>query len=295
MLTGTMTAAAQMISITQPAVSRLIVDLEAKIGFALFDRRGKQVEPTSQARALLVEVERAFVGLRHIQAFAEDLRKGQVGSLRIAALPAVAAGFLPRFVAHYSRTRPNLTIALEGLSSNEIRDGLAAGRFDVGITAYHVGLTAFPHQRSSLTITPLGDGAVVLMPADHRLAARPVLRAEDLRDEQMILYSRFALGPHPVEIALGRYATRASIVTALTTIACVLVSEGAGIAIVDRFSAGEFNGRGLVTRPFYPASVIATALVHSNERALSPVAQEFHAAFLDHARRYLEQTGSICP
>ncbi len=76
MLAGTMTAAAEAIRISQPAVSRLIRDLELELGLALFNRRGNLIELTEQARALLSQVERSFVGLEQIRAFAVGLREG---------------------------------------------------------------------------------------------------------------------------------------------------------------------------------------------------------------------------
>jgi DNA-binding transcriptional LysR family regulator len=282
MLTGAMTAAAEIIHVTQPAVSRLIRNLEAELDLALFDRRGNHVLPTAQAHALLAEVERSFVGLRQIRDFAEDLRTGQGGSLKIAALPALATGFLPRFIAKFTRERPRLKVMIDGLPSPMIRDGVVAGQFEIGFTA-------FPFQRHSLTITPLGDGAVVAMPPNHRLSGHPVVRSRDLRDENLILLTRFRSGVGPVEVALQSVARRAPIETPLATIACILVTEGMGVAIVDPFSASEFVGNGLVIRPFEPALIIGSALVHSSERALSVIALEFRDAFLEHVRRYLAQ------
>ncbi len=288
MLTGAMTAAAEVIHVTQPAVSRLIRDLEAELGLELFHRGGNHVVPTPQAHALLAEVDRSYIGLRQIRDFAEDLRTGQGGSLKVAALPTLAAGFLPRFVAKFSRERPRLKIVIDGLPSPMIRDGVVAGQFEIGFTA-------FPFQRHTLTITPLGDGAVVAMPPNHRLAAQAVVRSGDLHDENLILLTRFRSGVQPIEVAWQAVAHRAPIETPLTTIACVLVTEGAGIAIVDRFSASEFAGKGLVIRPFEPSWIIGSALIHSSERALSVIAQDFRDAFLVHVRRYLAAAEYLNP
>jgi len=288
MLTGAMTAAAEVIHVTQPAVSRMIRDLEAELDLTLFHRGGNQVVPTAQARALLAEVERSFIGLRQISDFARDLRTGHGGSLRIAALPALSTGFLPRFIAAFGRERPRLGIMIDGLPSTLIRDGVVAGRFDIGVTAY-------PFQRQSLSIAPLGDGAVVAVPPTHRLAGQLVVRLADLHQETLILISRFRSGVEPVAVALQSVARRASIETPLATIACVLVTEGMGVAVVDPFSASEFIGKGLVIRPFEPAAIIGSALVHSSERELSVIAREFRDAFLEHARRYLAQAEYLSP
>lgn len=286
MLTGAMTAAAERLHVSQPAVSRLIRDLEAELGFPLFHRRGNVVEPTAQAHALQVEVERAFVGLEQIRAFAEGLRTGQGGWLRVAALPAVAAGFLPRFVAGFSRERPQLRLLVDGLPSLEVRSRVAAGQVDVGIVAY-------PFQDGSLVVTPLEDGTVVALPEGHRLAGRAVVSADDLREERLVLLSRFATGRHPIDVALQSASRRQPVETPLATVACVLVQEGMGVAVVDAFSASEFVGKGLVLRRFEPPWAIGTALVHSGDRALSSAAQEFHDAFRRHARSFLRHAGFL--
>jgi DNA-binding transcriptional LysR family regulator len=285
MHTGAMTAAAEIIHVTQPAVSRLIRDLEAELGFALFDRRGNLVSPTSHARALLTEVERSFIGLGQIRAFAENLRTGQGGSVRVAALPAVAAGFLPRFAAKFSQHRPNLKISIDGLPSPAIRDKAVTGQLDIGITA-------FPFHNASLVITPLGDRAVVAMPNGHRLAGLKVIRATDLRDEQLILLTRFTARGHPVDVALQSTSKRSPIETPLATMACFLVAEGLGIAIVDPFSASEFLDKGLSLRPFEHSWVLGSAIVHSSERVLSVAASEFKTMFLDQAARFLAEFNS---
>ena len=75
--------------------------------------------------------------------------------LKIAALPALASGFLPRFVAGFSRNRPQVRIVVDGMSSPEIRDRVSAGNVDIGITAY-------PYSRDSLITTALYDSAVVV-------------------------------------------------------------------------------------------------------------------------------------
>jgi len=243
----------------------------------------------------LVEVERSFVGLRQINAFAGDIRSGRGGTLRIAVLPAMAAGFAPRFIADFCRGRPNLKVSIYGLPSPTIRDRVTGGDLDLGIAGFPVGPargyswspTDAPlrFQRGSLTIIPFDDEAVLALPIDHRLAGQRVVRAEDLTDENLILLNKDVR--HPINIALQSVRHRQVIDTELSTIACALVSEGIGVAIVDPFSAAEFVGRGLVLRPFEPTFTVGTAIVHSTDRTLSLIAREFLTAFLDHTHQFL--------
>lgn len=71
---GSVTAAARALSVSQPAVSRLIGDLEAGLGFPLFERRAGKLYPTPDARNLASEVERMFYGLERLERFARDMR-----------------------------------------------------------------------------------------------------------------------------------------------------------------------------------------------------------------------------
>src|SRR5689334_87297 len=97
MLSGSVTAAAGMIGVTQPAVSRLVRDLQGILKMPLFEKRGTGLVPTAAATALYTEVERSFVGLDRITDAAEEIRTRRAGMLRVAALPALANGFMPRF------------------------------------------------------------------------------------------------------------------------------------------------------------------------------------------------------
>ncbi len=65
--TGSVTEAAAMLRISQPAVSRLIADLETEVGFQLFQRSGRVLVPTEEARLLVIEVRQAVSGMEHFK------------------------------------------------------------------------------------------------------------------------------------------------------------------------------------------------------------------------------------
>lgn len=288
MLTGSMTAAAEMLHVTQPAVSRLIRDLELSLRLKLFYRSGNNISPTAEASDFLAEVERSFVGLDRLRERAENLRSGRTGSLTIAALPAMATSFLPRFAAGFCKKRPNIKVLIDGIPSHLVLECVESGQFDIGLTALAV-------DRPSLHATKISAKALVAMPVGHRLAAKKTVRVIDLEDENLIMISS-RYGQHTTELALQnirralqsiRY--RYAIETPLSYVACVLVAQGMGLAIVDPYSASDFTDRGVVLRPFEPTCSIEYNLVQPSVRPPSIVAQEFTAALLEYVRDFLDR------
>src|ERR1700726_2145190 len=87
MLTSSVTEAAKLMAVTQPAVSRLLRDFQALLKMELFEKRGTGLVPMAAATALYMEVERSFVGLERITVSAEEIRGRRIGSLLIPARP----------------------------------------------------------------------------------------------------------------------------------------------------------------------------------------------------------------
>ena len=144
MLTGSVTEAAALMTVTQPAVSRLLRDLQALLKMELFERRGTGLVPTAAAMALYTEVERSFVGLERITAAAEEIRGRRTGSLRIAALPALSNGYLPRLAGHFLKERPNLNLAFFGVISPIVVDWVLNNQCDVGFAEVPIAHSGLP-------------------------------------------------------------------------------------------------------------------------------------------------------
>ena len=281
MLTGGVTTAAQLMNITQPAVSRLIRDLQDTLKLKLFERRGTRLLPTSEALSLYQEVEQSFVGLDRITRAATDLRGRRAGVLRIASYPALATTFLPRFVARFLATRPRLDIAIHGVSSRIVLEWVASGQCDIGFASDALD---FPSVKAEMMQEA---AAVAIVPPGHKLAERPFVQPKDFRGERFITLGPFTLLRHRIDFAFSaaRVQRQLQVETNLTEIACGLVASGVGVSIVDPLMAEAFRHRGLVVRPFRPRTRIEFAALHSAQRALSGVALEF----IDEFQRELAQ------
>lgn len=271
MLRGSVTSAAKVMNVSQPAVSRLVRDLETSTGLTLFERRGNHVLPTPEASLLLSEVERFAVGLQSLDQFARQLASRKRGTLQVVALPAMAMGYMPRFIARFIEGRTLSRVYLHGMPSHLIVDAIAAGQYDIGVAAA-------PTERLGLEIEPLHARAVVVMPPGHRLARRPRVRIADLRGERFVALVEHNVFAGPIPPELTEIMQQASVTTPLTGIACALVAAGAGIAVVDPFSAAGFTEGAIVAVPLGPSVAIRVSIITSASRTLSAISREFISA-----------------
>ena len=100
--TGTVTEAAEMLGISQPAVSRLISDFEAEVGFQLFGRSGRVLVPTDEARLLVNEVRQAVSGMEHIKRSATAIARFAHARLNLVTTPALSTQFAPDLVGQFA-------------------------------------------------------------------------------------------------------------------------------------------------------------------------------------------------
>jgi DNA-binding transcriptional LysR family regulator len=198
MLTGSVTEAATLMAITQPAVSRLLRDLQALLKMKLFERRGTGLVPTAAASALYTEVERSFVGLERITAAAEEIRYRRIGALKVAALPALVNGYLPRLIGRFLTERPNLTLSCFGVISPIVVDWVLNNQCDVGfaeVAMVHAGLPSAP-----LPALP----RVAIVPEGHRLAAKSLLKPRDFEGESFVSLTTGSTGRHIIDQVFNR-------------------------------------------------------------------------------------------
>ena len=95
MATGSMTGAARQLGIGQPAVTRLVRDLEKTIGFELFQRNGPRISPTPKGLRFFEDARQLLQNFAEVTQRAASLREDRLQSLTLIATPAMAAGLVP--------------------------------------------------------------------------------------------------------------------------------------------------------------------------------------------------------
>ena len=284
-LTGGIGSAANLINVTQPAVSRLIRDLQQHLGLTLFERRGTGLVPTSEALSLYAEVERAFVGLERIAQTASELRARSAGFLRIAGLPALANGFLPRFVGQFLVARPKLDIVLSGMASHAVVTAVAQGQYDIGFAEGSI-------EHGAVAKEPMPPASyVAVLPQDHPLARKTRLRPRDFEGENFISLGHSALSRFRIDRVFDEHRVNRvmRVETPLSEIACALAGSGAGVTLCEPFTANEYSTRGIEVRPFEPRTEFEFAALYAAQRTVSPLAREFIDGFKAHVTAFLRR------
>ena len=264
---GSMKKAAEVLGISQPAISRLIMSLTETVGFMLFTRQQSGVVPTDDAHAFMRDVERVFTGTEELRRSADAIRRREAGVVRIAAMSHYANDLLPALVAQFSIRHPEIRVVLATRARIEIGDCVKMGYFDLGITSLPI-----PSRRAQ--VVPLASGAAVaILPRDHPLTARARIRAEDLAMERFVSFETGTPFRTEIDVVFDEKGIRRDMVmeTGAPEGVVRLVAAGAGIAIISPFTAEIRTEPAIVARPFDPAINIEIGLL-ADDRQLSTAA-----------------------
>lgn len=175
---GTMTAAAQELNVTQPALSRSIARLEAELGIELFERRGRRVELRGAGAGVLEHVRAILRDERLLRAAADEMR-GREGALRVGT---VAPAPLWRLTALCVERFPGQLITSQMMSQADVERAVMNGEVELAVSSRPL---AYPSARCC----PLMDERLSLsVPASHPLASRDAVTSADLDGQVFLLF-----------------------------------------------------------------------------------------------------------
>lgn len=259
MMAGSVSAAASYMHVTQPAVSRLLRDLEADLGFSLFDRAGGRLVPRKAATMLFREVERVYVGLDHILRVAQDIRALSEGVLRIGTVSSLNGVCTMDVLPELARRFPNLTIVLDTESTERVVEL-------VSLRHYDIGLVCSQHEHEGLIDKQLFTArAVAAIPLRHAMSKKATVALADLAKERVILPGRTS----PLRLALEKEIAAAGLqlrspIEASLSNCCRLAARGLGIAIVDPLVATDFADE-IHIRPLVPSIRVAYRAISARQ------------------------------
>jgi DNA-binding transcriptional LysR family regulator len=278
MLSGSATAAAGRMGLTQPAVSRLIAQLEQEMGFELFYREKGRLTPTPEALIIYEEIDLAFGGLERIDALARDIAEFNTGLLKIVAPPSLSEGVLSVILPGFMARFPKVRIAIESRSTETARAMVANRTVDCGFVK-------LPLDRSDISTATLSNSETVcVLPEGHPLAKHEFLTPELLRGEPLILLGAGTWTRRQIDDAFRERGVRPEVRVETHTVgsACAIATAGLGVAIVNALLAENFARPGVAIRVFRPQILHEYAFMTS---ALAPM-NRLAAAFLEEARSH---------
>jgi DNA-binding transcriptional LysR family regulator len=242
---GSTGKAADLLGISQPAVSQSIKKFEAESGLRLFERTRGRLVPTPEAQALLAEVDLYVSGFENLKHRVRSLRQFGLQRLSIASFPALGTGFMARAIAAFEPHRRGVQMSLQIMSSREVHQRVTSGRVDFGLMADELDVAGM--ESSTFSSLP----GVIVMERGHALARARVVEPADL-----VAHPFIALNPEDASRARLESALRplglainALIETPFANSVCEMALQGVGIGMANPIVALDYAQRGLVLRP----------------------------------------------
>ncbi len=248
---GTVSRAAEVLSISQPAASKLLIQLEGDNGLKLFDRAKGRLAPTAQALRLYEEIDRIFAGVRQVETAIAVIRREDQGRLVIGVMPALAGEFIQRATMGFLKQHPQTYCAVRTFRSRAIADSILTRKLDVGLISARV-------ENGYIATEPLLQHPLVcIMPVGHPLARRKVIRPAHLRGVPFVSFDDASHTAQTVARLFERHDVGASIVLMadVNPTLCQFVAAGLGVSLVHPLFIAGMEDR-LVARPFEPATPI---------------------------------------
>lgn len=283
--TGSVTAAANVLHVSQPAVSKVLQQAERQLGFRLFVRDGNRLRPTEEAQALYREIEQIFPRIDAVQRLAENLRHGVGRTLRLAVLPSLAQTLLPTALAAFKPKHPALDIEIRTQHTQELVNSLILRDADLGFDFGGVDHPAIERKTLIVSeyvcITPVGWFASGKILTANDLLPLPRIRMlfADPLTRRLTEPDALALNESPSSLSVQSYHA-----------ASELVRKGLGFALVDPFTALMKAGVDIAAHYLDPALAMRFDCLVLRNRPSSALDQELAEILMRTAEAKLAST-----
>lgn len=281
---GTLSGAAALLHVSQPAMSKLIAHLESDTGLRLFDRVKGRLCPTENALRLHDEVGRIFAGMRQVESAVDAIRRERHRRLAVGVMPALSNSFIQRATTSFLRSHENVFCLVNSLPSHWIVEWLVSRKLDIGLVGGFV-------QNPYIALEPLMEHPLIcIMPPTHPLTAKASITPPDLNQIPFVAFHRdYSDIGRRVEDMFETYGIKAKtvLVSNVAPTVCEFVASGLGVSLVHPLMATGLEGR-LTARRFEPAILDSFQLCY-NTKTRNPQLVE---SFADAVRAMASQISS---
>lgn len=273
MLSGSTTGAAERLGLSQPAISRLLAQLEEDLALRLFVREKGRLSPTAEAHALLHDAQGLMDSAQCFRRHAEQLRLGGFKRrlLKVAVPSTLATTLMPVLARRFMQAHPDVVLEVLSGSYNDAERALLSRDADIG-------LVRLPMEMPGLaTRARLDSEAVCIMPKGHPLEHLNEVGATDLIDASLILLGRQRQIRHDIDMAFRQRRVQPRVALEVHSIseACAHVAQGLGVSIVNALLAQHCPHGAIASRPFRPRIAYQLGIATVAQAAASPLHDTF--------------------
>lgn len=268
---GNIHGAAQVLSMTQPAASKLLKDLEDALGVQLFERLPRGVRPTWYGETMIRHARMALASLSQAHDEIEALKAGRFGQVSVGAITTPGMTLLPAAIALVKQEHPNLRVALLIETSDVLMERLQQGKLDMV-----VGRLFESHDKTALRYQPLVEEPVVaIVRPGHPLLSVPKLGLRDLVSAGWIVPPVGSVLRHRFELMFQEEGLEAPVNMIETTALLFttrMLQQSDMLAVLAADVARYYAEHGMVaTLPIHlPCKMDAYGLITRGDRLLSP-------------------------
>ncbi len=265
-------AASQRLGLTSSAVSQLVAELEATLGFRVFDRSTRKVTLSSAGRDFLVSAQSV---LRHVQlaeSAAADVRNRAAGIVRVGAPLVLASSVLPALIRAFVAERPKVNVRISDVAVDRLVDVVEAGDVDLSVGPDR------PHGPTVQHEVAFESPWVMWCAPTHALAGHESLRWGQLKQVHLVAAGRDherSVAQMHMEVPEGERILPVHVVDNITT-ALGMAAEGLAVTLAPAYVSVMAEKFGLVMRRVtHPETIRQVCVYQSSTRSLPPAAEAF--------------------
>lgn len=277
----TISAAAEYLHISQPSLSRQLMDLEKELGKLLFIRGNRKIALTEDGELLRRRATEIITLIEKTESEIHDSKEPISGNIYIGSDETNATSFIAKAAKRLLQAHPYIQYHMYSGTSDDVKERLDKGLLDFGILVGN-----FDHGKYDSIKLPTCDSFGVLMRKDSPLAQKEYIKPEDLYNQPLIISHRSMTLESQLEW-LGKSTDELNIVGTYNLIynASLLVEQGVGYAICLKKSLYSNSQDSLCFRPLFPKQEVTMDLVWKKYQVFSKTSEKF----LQQVRCVIEQ------
>lgn len=235
---GTLTAAAQHLYVSQPALSQRLIRLEDRLSTQLFERRGRRLLVNPAGRRMLQAAQTMLTELRTARSDVRDLVDGRSRPVRLTFQCSNNYQWLPAILRVFRESVPGAEVRIETVTDDDLISALLEDRLDIAI------VTKLDRQMDSVRLQRLFDDEMrVVVAANHPWAGRDHVSAADFADVHLVLYDTYdplRTPALPLPIPPGALPGRLTTMPIVTDLLIEMVASGETVTVLPSWIVAPY-------------------------------------------------------